>query len=130
MTPDQAAALLDATVSLLGALACADVARARLPGNSVVVERALVAVHRVEGGFMPPTLRDMAARAAARQRALVGGDPALHTLLTDVRAFVADELAWRTASHARDDGAISPEGEATVSAAAALLARLDAALAG
>ncbi len=63
MTPGQAADLLDAMVALLGALAVADEAKARLPGNCHPIERALRAVHRAEGGFMPPTLRDMAARA-------------------------------------------------------------------
>lgn len=63
MTPGQAAELLDAMVALLATLAVADEAKARLPGDCYPIERALRAVHRAEGGFMPPTLRDMAARA-------------------------------------------------------------------
>jgi hypothetical protein len=54
---------------------------------------------------------------------------ALRALLTDARAFVDDELTVRIASHARDDGTISAEGQRAVSAAVALLVRLDAALA-
>jgi len=59
---DRVTELLDAMVGLLGVLAAADEAKARLPGNCHPIERALRAVHRFEGGFMPPSLQDMAAR--------------------------------------------------------------------
>ncbi len=59
---DPVAELLGAMVGLLSVLAAADAAKARLPGNCHSIERALLAIHRFEGGFMPPSLQDMAAR--------------------------------------------------------------------